>query len=61
MTVSSKKILDQIPIAHIYKYLSDKENASKKQTGGERVGSSVAASRKAKKESLKAMVGDMAK
>lgn len=60
MTVSSKKILDQIPLAHIYKYLSDKENASKKQPGGKRVGS-VAASRKAKKESLKAMVGEMAK
>lgn len=29
MTVSSKKILDQIPLAHIYKYLAEKENASK--------------------------------
>lgn len=60
MTVSSKKILDQIPLAHIYKYLNEKENASKKQNGGERVGS-IAASRKAKKESLKALVREMAK
>lgn len=60
MTVSSKKILDQIPLAHIYKYLSDKENASKKQNGGERVGS-VTASRKAKNDALEAIARELAK
>lgn len=59
MTVSSKKILDQIPLAHIYKYLSDKENASKKQNGGERVGSN-AASRKAKTDAIKLLVEKIA-
>lgn len=56
----STKILDQIPLAHIYKYLSDKENASKKQNGGERVGSN-AASRKAKTDALIAMTRELAK
>lgn len=59
MTVSSKKILDQIPLAHIYKYLSDKENASKKQNGGERVGSN-AASRKARKNAREALIKKIA-
>lgn len=60
MTISSKKILDQIPLAHIYKYLSDKENASKKQTGGNRVGS-VTACRKAKTDAIIAMTRELAK
>lgn len=38
MTVSSKKILDQILLAHIYKYLAEKENASKMQNSGAIVG-----------------------
>lgn len=60
MTISSKKILDQIPIAHIYKYLSQKENASKKQSGGSKVGLSTA-SRKAKNYALEALARDLAK
>lgn len=60
MTVSSKKILDQIPLSHIYKYLAEKENASKKQNGGARVGSNTA-SRKAKKDALVTLVKQMAR
>lgn len=56
----STKILEQIPIEHIYRFLSSKENASKKQIGGERVGSN-AASRKAKKDAIESMVKEMAK
>lgn len=55
----STKILEQIPIEHIYRFLEQK-NASKKQTGGERVGS-VTASRKAKDDALNAMVRELAK
>lgn len=60
MKISSKNILDQIPMAHIVQYLSDKENASKKQNGGKRVGSD-AASRKAKNDAISAMTREMAK
>lgn len=56
----STKILDQIPIAHIYKYLSDKENACKKQNGSNRVGS-VATSRKAKEDAIRAMTRELVK
>lgn len=54
----SFKILDQIPIGDIHKYLSE-QNASEKQNGGKGVGSD-AASRKAKKDALTAMVKKMA-
>ncbi|TXF75917.1 hypothetical protein [Chryseobacterium sp.] len=50
MKTSSFKILDAIPIEHIYRYLHEK-NASKEQKGGEDVGVS-AARRKAKKDAL---------
>lgn len=56
----SRKILEQIPIEHIYKYLNEKENASKKQTSGARVGSTTAG-RKAKQDAIKAMVQEIAK
>ncbi|MDP9954750.1 hypothetical protein J2X97_000387 [Epilithonimonas hungarica] len=55
----SHKILDQIPIEHIYKYLSEKENASKKQNGGKSVGTS-AASRKARQDAIKELTRKMA-
>lgn len=60
MRISSKAILDQIPVAHIYQYLQDKENASKKQNGGKGVGSATA-SRKAKNDAISAMTREMAK
>ncbi len=55
----STKILEQIPIEHIYRFLEQK-NASKKQTGGSKVGL-AAASRKAKDDALTAMVQELAK
>ena len=55
----SIKILEQIPIEHIYRFLEQK-NASKKQTGGSRVGS-VTASRKAKNDALEAIARELAK
>lgn len=55
----SHKILEQIPIEHIYRFL-DQKNASKKQNGGERVGSN-AASRKAKKDAIEALTRELAK
>ncbi|MFP3835394.1 hypothetical protein [Chryseobacterium sp. SIMBA_028] len=55
----STKILEQIPIEHIYRFLEQK-NASKKQNGGERVGSNTA-SRKAKTDALTAMIKELAK
>ncbi|KPE51000.1 hypothetical protein [Chryseobacterium indologenes] len=55
----STKILEQIPIEHIYRFLEQK-NASKKQDGGSKVGLSTA-SRKAKNDALTAMVRDLAK
>lgn len=55
----SHKILEQIPIEHIYRYLEQK-NASKKQIGGERVGS-TAAGRKAKKDAMIAMIREKVK
>jgi hypothetical protein len=60
MRIASKTILDQIPIAHIYKYLADKENASKKQNGSTRVGSTTA-SRKAKSLAIDELVRNIAK
>lgn len=60
MSAIVKKILDQIPVAQIYKYLSEKDNASKKQTGGSKVGQ-AAASRKAKNDALENMIREMAK
>ncbi len=56
----STKILDQIPIEHIYRYLNNKENASKKHNGGSKVGLSTA-SRKAKNDALEAMARQIAK
>lgn len=56
----STKILDQIPIAHIYKYLSEKENACKKQKGSSQVGL-TATSRKAKDDALRAMTRELVK
>lgn len=57
----SLKILEQIPRDHIYRFLEEKEkNASKKQNGGVRVGSS-AASRKAKDAAIKELVRNIAK
>ena len=56
----SSKILDQIPIAHIYKYLNDKENACKKQNGSSRVGSATT-SRKAKEDAIRAMTRELVK
>lgn len=55
----SYKILDAIPLEHIYRYLEQK-NASKKQLGGKGVGAD-AASRKVKDEAMKAMVHEIAK
>nr|WP_228464686.1 hypothetical protein [Chryseobacterium antibioticum] len=55
----STKILEQIPIEHIYRFLEQK-NASKKQNGGDRVGS-VTASRKAKTDAIIAMTRELAK
>ncbi|WP_223559570.1 hypothetical protein [Chryseobacterium lathyri] len=55
----STKILEQIPIEHIYRFL-DQKNASKKPNGGERVGSNTA-SRKAKTAALEAMARQLAK
>jgi len=55
----STKILEQIPIEHIYRFLEQK-NASKKQIGGSKVGQ-AAASRKAKDDALTAMVRELAK
>ncbi len=54
MKVSSKAILEQIPIERIYKYQSEKENVSNKQNGGVRVGSNTAI-RKAKKDAIKVL------
>ena len=54
----SFKILDQIPIEHIYKYL-DKSNASKEQTGGRGVGAN-AAGRKAKTDAIKELSRNIA-
>lgn len=55
----SIKILEQIPIEHIYRFLEQK-NASKKQNGGSKVGLSTA-SRKAKKDALESMMRELAK
>lgn len=55
----SFKILEQIPIEQIYRFLEQK-NASKKQSGGARVGSTTA-SRKAKKDAIESMVREIAK
>ncbi|ASK29684.1 hypothetical protein CEY12_06005 [Chryseobacterium sp. T16E-39] len=55
----STKILEQIPIEHIYRFLEQK-NASKKQNGGSKVGLSTA-SRKAKIDALEAMARQLAK
>lgn len=60
MSTIVKKILDQIPVEQIYKYLSEKENASKKQLGGSKVGQ-AAASRKAKHDALKTLTRELAK
>lgn len=55
----STKILEQIPIEHIYRFLEQK-NASKKQDGGSKVGQ-AAASRKAKNDAINALVRELAK
>lgn len=55
-----KNILDQIPTEQIYKYLSEKENACKKQNGSGRVGSS-ATSRKAKEDAIRSMTREIVK
>jgi hypothetical protein len=55
----STKILEQIPIEHIYRFLEEK-NASKKQNGGSKVGLS-AASRKAKNDALITLTRELAK
>ena len=55
----SHKILEQIPVEHIYRFL-DQKNASKKQIGGKQVGLN-AAGRKAKKDAMDAMIRDIAK
>ena len=55
----SHKILEQIPVEHIYRFLEQK-NASKKQIGGKQVGLSTAG-RKAKTDAIKAMVSEIAK
>lgn len=55
-----RNILDQIPADQIYKYLSEKENACKKQNGSNRVGS-VATSRKAKEDAIRAMTRELVK
>ena len=55
----SHKILEQIPVEHIYRFLEQK-NASKKQIGGKQVGLNTAG-RKAKKDAIKAMVAEIAK
>lgn len=55
----SYKILEQIPVEHIYRFLEQK-NASKKKIGGKQVGLSTAG-RKAKTDAIKAMVSEIAK
>jgi hypothetical protein len=55
----STKILEQIPIEHIYRFLEEK-NASKKQKGGRKVGL-AAAGRKAKNEALQTLAIELAK
>lgn len=55
----SQKILEQIPVEHIYRFLEQK-NASKKQTGGNQVGLTTAG-RKAKTDAIKAMTREIAK
>lgn len=54
MKIASFKILDQIPLTHIIEYLNRKNNASKEQKGGGKVGL-TAASRKAKDDALKSI------